>query len=68
MTGDSKKLLERKHEITINEIDEQKKKLTDRFVNNPKAVFIDTTDKNVDECVAKMLKECNTIMRNRRKW
>lgn len=68
LTGDSKKLLERKHEITINEIDEQKKKLTDRFVNNPKAVFIDTTDKNVDECVAKMLKECNTIMRNRRKW
>lgn len=68
LTGDSKKLLERKHEITINEIDEQKKKLTDRFVNNPKAVFIDTTDKNVDECVAKMLKECNTIMRDRRKW
>lgn len=68
LTGDSEKLLERKHEITINEIDEQKKKLTDKFINNPKSVFIDTTDKNVDECVEKMLKECNTIMRNRRKW
>ena len=68
MTGDSEELLERKHEITINEIDEQKKKLNDRFINNPKAVFINTTDGTVDECVAKMLKECNTIMRNRRKW
>lgn len=68
LTGDSEELLERKHEITINEIDEQKKKLNDRFINNPKAVFINTTDGTVDECVAKMLKECNTIMRNRRKW
>ncbi len=68
LTGDSQKLLDRKHEITINEIDEQKKKLNDRFINNPKAVFIDTTEGTVDECVAKMLKECNEIMRKRRKW
>ena len=68
LTGNSKELLERKHEITIEEIDEQKKKLVDRFRGNPKAVFIDTTEGTVDECVAKMLKECNAIMRNRRKW
>ncbi|MDO5361817.1 MAG: hypothetical protein Q4F03_04120 [Eubacteriales bacterium] len=68
LTGDSQKLLDRKHEITIDEIDEQKKKLKDRFDNNSKAVFIDTTEGTVDECVAKMLKECNTIMRKRRKW
>lgn len=68
LTGNSKELLERKHEITIEEIDEQKKKLADRFMGNPKAVFIDTTEGTVDECVAKMLKECNAIMRNRRKW
>lgn len=68
LTGDSEKLLERKHEITIDEINEQKKKLVDTFTGNPKAVFIDTTDGTVDECVEKMLKECNAIMRNRRKW
>lgn len=44
LTGDSKKLLDRKHEITIDEIDEQKRKLNERFINNPKAVFIDTTE------------------------
>ena len=68
LTGDSKKLLDRKHEITIDEIDEQKRKLNERFINNPKAVFIDTTEGTVDECVNKMLKECNAIMRKRRKW
>ncbi|MGN0395678.1 MAG: hypothetical protein ACI4EF_09950 [Coprococcus sp.] len=68
LTGDSKRLMERKHEITIDEIDEQKRKLYDVFVNNPKAVFIDTTEGTVDECVAKMLEKCNAIMRNRRKW
>ena len=68
LTGDSQKLLERKHEITLDEIDEQKKKLTDRFIDDPKAVFIDTTEGTVDECIAKMLKECNAIMRKRRKW
>lgn len=36
LTGDSKKLLDRKHEITIDEIDEQKRKLNERFINNPK--------------------------------
>lgn len=40
----------------------------ERFINNPKAVFIDTTEGTVDECVNKMLKECNAIMRKRRKW
>ena len=53
LTGDSKKLLDRKHEITIDEIDEQKRKLNERFINNPKAVFIDTTEGTVDECVNK---------------
>ena len=53
---------------TIDEIDEQKRKLNERFINNPKAVFIDTTEGTVDECVNKMLKECNAIMRKRRKW
>ena len=52
----------------FDEIDEQKKKLNERFINNPKAVFIDTTEGIVDECVNKMLKECNAIMRKRRKW
>lgn len=67
-TGDSQKLLDRKHEITIDEINEQKKKLSEKFINNPKAMFIDTTEETVDECVAKMIKECNAIMRKRRKW
>ena len=52
----------------FDEIDEQKRKLNERFINNPKAVFIDTTEGTVDECVNKMLKECNAIMRKRRKW
>lgn len=68
LTGDSEKLLERKHEITIDEIDEQKKKLTDKFANNKKAIFIDTTEGTVDECVCKNGEKCNTVMRNRRKW
>ena len=52
----------------FDEIDEQTRKLNERFINNPKAVFIDTTEGTVDECVNKMLKECNAIMRKRRKW
>lgn len=68
LTGDSQKLLERKHEISIQEIDEQKQKLEKMFVNDPKAVFIDTTEASVDECVAAMLERCNDIMRGRRKW
>lgn len=68
LTGDSQKLLDRKHEITLHEIDEQKRKLHDKFKDNSKAIFIDTTEGTVDECVTQMLKECNAIMRNRRKW
>lgn len=68
LTGDSQQLLERKHEISIQEIDEQKQKLEKMFRNNPKAVFIDTTEASVDECVAEMLERCNDIMRGRRKW
>ena len=66
--GFARQGVDRKHEITIDEIDEQKRKLNERFINNPKAVFIDTTEGTVDECVNKMLKECNAIMRKRRKW
>ena len=68
LTGDSQKLLERKHEISIQEIDEQKQKLEKMFRNNSKAVFIDTTEESVDECVGEMLERCNDIMRGRRKW
>ena len=68
LTGDSQKLLERKHEISLDEIDAQKIKLKEMFENNPKAVFIDTTEKSVDACVATMLEKCNDIMRGRRKW
>lgn len=68
LTGDSHVLYERKHEITIEEIDDQKKKFDELFKNNPKAVFIDTTKKSVDECVDIMLKKNNEVMRGRRKW
>lgn len=68
LTGDSKTLLERKHEITIDEIDLQKKRLEKAFEKDPKATFIDTTEKSVDECVNQMLSVCNQIMRERRKW
>lgn len=68
LTGDSKILLERKHEITIDQIEEQKNKLEVVFKNNPKSVFIDTTTTTVEECVSKMLQKCNSVMRGRRKW
>jgi thymidylate kinase len=68
LTGDSKTLQQRKNEITLEEIDEQKLRLQNAFSKNPKAVFIDTTEMDVDECVNQMLKHCNKIMRERRKW
>lgn len=57
LTGDSKKLLDRKHEITIDEIDEQKRKLNERFINNPKAVFIDTTEKEILPIARKIVED-----------
>ncbi|QXE19769.1 hypothetical protein [Clostridium sp. 001] len=68
LTGDSKILLKRKYEITIEEINEQKRRLENAFCSNKHAVFIDTTNTTVDDCVNKMLKKCNDIMRGRRKW
>lgn len=68
LTGNSKTLLERKHEITFEEIEEQKEKLRKAFENNEHAVFIDTTVNSVDDCVNQMLKKCNAVMRGRRKW
>lgn len=68
LTGNSWVLYERKHEITIEEIEDQKKKFDELFKNNPKAVFIDTTENSVDECVGIMLKRNNEVMRGRRKW
>lgn len=68
LTGDSQKLLERKYEITLDEINLQKEKFYKMFKENPKAVFIDTTENSVEKCVDEMIEKCNTIMRNRRKW
>lgn len=68
LTGDSDELLKRKNEITLNEIDEQKKRMKELFENHSKAVFIDTTKNTVEENVAEMVKKCNSIMRGKRKW
>lgn len=68
LTGDSQKLLERKYEITLEEINFQKEKLYEMFKDDPRAIFIDTTEATVDECIDKMIEKCNTIMRGRRKW
>lgn len=68
LTGDSKALLERKHEITIEEIDEQKNRLKTAFCGKSNAVFIDTVDNSADECINQMIRCCNNIMRERRKW
>lgn len=68
LTGDSRILCERKHEITIEEIDKQKQRLENHFINNKKAIFIDTTNHSIEECVNIMLERNNDIMRGRRKW
>lgn len=68
LTGDAQELLERKHEITLEEIKEQKKRLERAFEGEKKAIFIDTTTQSVEECVNQMLSACNQIMRERRKW
>lgn len=66
LTGDSKDLLERKHEITIKEIEKQKSIMEKHFKD--KAFFIDTTKNSINECTEIMTKKCNSIMRGRRKW
>lgn len=68
LTGDSKILLERKHEITIENIEQQKKKFKDYFSKKRNAHFIDTTISDVDECVDEIIKISNRIIRGRRKW
>ena len=68
LTGDSQKLYERKREITVEEIDEQKRKFAEVFEKNHKVIFIDTTALSIDECVEIILKKNNDIMRSGRKW
>lgn len=68
LTGDSHILYERKHEISVEEIEEQTSRFTEVFKDNPKATFIDTTVNSIDECVDIMLKKNNDVMRERRKW
>ena len=68
LTGDSHILYERKHEISVEEIEEQKNRFIEVFKDNPKAVFIDTTVNSIDKCVDIMLKKNNDVMRGRRKW
>lgn len=68
LTGDSQVLQERKHEITIEEINTQKERLQSRFLNDKRAVFIDTTQLSADECAKQMILICNKIMRERREW
>ncbi len=68
LTGDSEVLCERKREITIEEIDKQKRLLENHFKNNKKAIFIDTTKNSIEECVNIILERNNDIMRGRRKW
>lgn len=68
LTGDSQILFDRKHEIKIEEIDEQKKKLEELFHDNDRALFIDTTVNSMSDCVNQMLAACNETMRGRRRW
>ncbi|WP_343246860.1 hypothetical protein [Diplocloster hominis] len=68
LTGDSQILFNRKHEITIEDIEAQKEKLEELFLNNNKAFFIDTTVNSVSDCVNQMLTICNEKMRGRRRW
>lgn len=68
LTGDTKILESRKHEISEAAIDEQKEKFNVVFSENKKAYFIDTTVLSPDECVTQIVEKCNDIMRGRRKW
>lgn len=68
LTGDTKVLENRKHEISEADIDEQKTKFNELFSENPKAYFIDTTVLSPNECVTEIVEKCNDIMRGRRKW
>ena len=68
LTGDSQILLERKHELTIEEINLQKKCLQKYFEKNANVTFIDTTKRSVEECIEQILVVCNQIMREQRKW
>lgn len=64
LTGDAEKLCERKHEITVEEIEKQKARLNALFCENPKAVFIDTVENGVDTCVNQILRAGDEILRN----
>lgn len=68
LTGNSQTLLERKHEITLHEIDTQKKHLEKAFENDLRAKFIDTTINTENESVDIIIGICNQIMRERIKW
>lgn len=68
LTGDSEILEARKHEISREEIEQQKERFHVMFDGNPKASFIDTTTSSPDACVTQIIERCNRIMRERRKW
>jgi thymidylate kinase len=68
LTGNSQILLERKNEITLDEINKQTSKINKVFLGKKDVYFFDTTETDADECVNYMIKICNDIMRGRRKW
>lgn len=63
LTGETQALLDRKHEISFEEIEDQKKKLSRVFHNNPEALFVDTTTNTVEQCVNTILVACNEVLR-----
>ena len=68
LTGDTQTLLDRKYEISFHDIEVQKKKLIEKFKDNPKAIYIDTTNNTLDVCIDEMIDWCNQVMRDKRKW
>lgn len=63
LTGEPEKLYARKHEITIEEIQQQIDMLNRVLGDNHKAIFIDTTATSVDACVNQLLSKCNAVMK-----
>ena len=68
LDGDSEVLWERKKEIPLKEIQNQKEKLKASFINNKSVKFIDTTNNSPEQCIEIMLRHSNEILRNRRNW
>jgi thymidylate kinase len=65
LTGDTVKLYERKKEISIHQIDKQKKLLELHFGKRKDSIFIDTVNSDIDSTVNEIIYKCNSYMRNR---